>query len=349
MSLHARLALHLGALDLDVELDAPAGSVVAVLGPNGAGKSTLVRTLAGLLAVDRGAIELDGEVLDDTDRGVFLPPEARRVGVVFQDHLLLPHLSAADNVAFGARRRGAPKAAARGLAVEWLGRVGLADRADVPPRELSGGQAQRVALARALASDPRLLLLDEPLAALDAGTRPELRQELRRHLGSFAGVAVLVTHDPVDALTLADQVVVLEHGRVTQAGPLAEVTQRPRTPYVADLIGTNLLRGDATGTDVRIGAATLVTAEPHEGAVLLTVAPSAVSLHRHRPEGSARNRWPATVDHTEPLGGRVRVHLTGPVPLTAEVTPGAVRELGLHDGAETWVAVKATEVAVYPA
>jgi molybdate transport system ATP-binding protein len=349
VSLDARVARHLGDLDLDVALAAPGGSVVAVLGPNGAGKTTLVRTLAGLLAVDSGHVVLDGVTLDDPATGVFVQPESRRVGVVFQDHLLFPHLSAAENVAFGARQRGESRTSARATAIGWLDRVGLADRADSKPAALSGGQAQRVALARALATDPRLLLLDEPLAALDAGTRPEMRQELRRHLVAFAGVAVLVTHDPIDALTLADEVVVLERGRVTQAGGLDEVTQRPRTPYVADLIGTNLLRGQATGTEVRVGEASLQTAEPHHGEVLLTVAPSAVSLHRHPPEGSPRNRWAATVTHVEPLGDRVRVHLRGAVPLTAEVTRGAVQDLALHDGSDVWAAVKATEIRVYPA
>jgi molybdate transport system ATP-binding protein len=349
MSLDADLSLRLGDLDLRARLAVPDGSVTAVLGPNGSGKTTLLRTLAGLLATASGHVTLDGTVLDDPAAGRFVVPEERRVGVVFQDYLLFPHLTATDNVAFGPRSRGASRVEARAAAVTWLGRMGLADHAGARPRHLSGGQAQRVALARALATEPRLLLLDEPLAALDAGTRVEVRRDLRRHLGAFDGATVLVTHDPLDALALADRVVVLERGRISQAGPIAEVTARPRSDYVARLIGTNLLRGTAAGGAIAVEGTTLTAAGEHEGPVFATVAPHAIALHRDPPGGSPRNRWRDRVQAVDLLGDRLRVRLEGPPGLVAEITPAAAAELGLRDGVEVWASVKATEIEVYPA
>src|SRR5690606_23995610 len=225
---------------LDVSLRVAAGEVVALLGPNGAGKTTALRALAGLRPLDAGRIALGDTVLDDPAAGVFVPPDRRPVGVVFQDYLLFPHLSVMDNVAFGLRCRGARRAEARRAAVEWLDRVGLAAQAARRPRDLSGGQAQRVALARALAVHPRLLLLDEPLAALDARIRLETRAHLQRRLRDQQAAPLLVTHDPLDAMVLADRVVVVEDGRVVQEGDAAEITRRPRTDYVARLAGLNL-------------------------------------------------------------------------------------------------------------
>jgi molybdate transport system ATP-binding protein len=349
MSLQARVELTLGQLRLDVDLAAATGELLVLLGPNGAGKTTLLRALAGLVPLDAGRVVLDGTVLDDTATGVWVSTERRPIGFVFQDYLLFPHLSALENVAFGLRARGVPRGEARRRAAAWLERVGLADHARARPRALSGGQAQRVALARAMAGDPRLLLLDEPLAALDAATRGEVRRDLRRHLASFDGTRLLVTHDPLEAMTLADRIVILERGRVTQTGTAAQVSARPRSRYVAELVGVNLYRGHAAGHTIRLsGGATLVAADDHHGEVFAAVHPHAVALHRHAPQGTPRNVWAGTAENLEAVGDRIRVRVSGPVPIVAEVTPAAVAELHLGDGGPVWAAVKATEVAVYP-
>ena len=340
----ASVGVAVGEFRVDVDLAVAPGETVAVVGPNGAGKSTLLRALAGLLALDGGRITLDGATLDDPVSDTFLQPEVRPIGVVFQDHLLFPHLSALDNVAFGLRSRGLSRADARRQASAWLDRVGLADHARRRPHQLSGGQAQRVALARALATDPTMLLLDEPLSALDATTRVETRRDLRRHLGDHPGVRVVVTHDPLDAAALADRIAVLEGGRIVQEGTLDDLTARPRSPYVADLVGVNLLTGRATDGRVDIGGTIVQVAGSIDGDVLLAIPPRAVTLSLQRPEGSARNVWFGTVESVDGGGDRARVRVVGPVTLVAEVTAAAVDQLGLRVGAGVWVAVKATEI-----
>jgi molybdate transport system ATP-binding protein len=340
--------VHLGHFDLRVALGADDGETVAVLGPNGAGKSTLLRAVAGLVAIDEGVIRIDGTTVDEPASGTFAVPERRGVGVVFQDYLLFPHLSVLENVAFGLRSRGVARADARRRANEWLDRVGLTDRGSAKPSALSGGQQQRVALARALVTEPRVVLLDEPLAALDVGTRRELRRSLRSLLSAFGGARLLVTHELLDAVALADRVVVLEEGRVAQTGSVREVTGQPRSRYIADLVGVNLLRGVGAGTEVRLdGGGTVVTADPVAGDVYVAIQPSSVSLHRVRPEGSPRNVWSGRVRGVDLLGDRIRIHVDGVVPIVAEVTAGAVGDLGLHDGVEVWAAVKATDTEVY--
>ena len=232
----------------------------------------------------------------------------------------------------------------------WLERVGLADHAHHRPRALSGGQAQRVALARALATEPRLLLLDEPLAALDAGTRGDVRRDLRRHLTTFDGVRLLVTHDPVDAYALADRVMILEHGNVIQTGTLADVTARPRSRYVANLVGINLLRGTAhDGGITTPTGARIVPADPVDGDTFAVIQPHSIALYRTPPGGSPRNVWPVTVVDVDRQADRVRVRLTGDVPLVAEITALALDELALQPGDRIWATVKATEINTYPA
>jgi molybdate transport system ATP-binding protein len=328
------------------------GEVAALLGPNGAGKTTVLRALAGLLRLDGGRVLLDGRVLEDAAQRVRVPAERRPVGMVFQDYLLFPHLSVVENVAFGLRARGVRRAAARRTAQGWLERLGLAGLADASPSTLSGGQQQRVALARALATDPRLLLLDEPLAALDVSIRAEVRRDLRRHLREFAGVNLLVTHDPLEAIALADRLIVIERGRIVQTGTPAEVAERPRSAYVADLVGVNLLRGRAAGDAIELEhGGRLEVVGAGKGEVFAVVAPRSVSLWRSRPNGSPRNVWPGRAAGLDLLGDRVRVRVDArPGPsLVAEVTPAAVAELGLAEGSEVWVSVKATEVRAYPA
>lgn len=352
MSLEAHLTLRKGLLDLDAELTAREGEVIALLGPNAAGKTTVLRALAGLIPLSGGRVVLDGTVLEDPAQNVHVPTERRRVGVVFQDYLLFPHLTALDNVAFGLRTRGERRAAAREQAARWLESMGLSAHAEDKPSTLSGGQAQRVALARALATDPLLLLLDEPLAAMDAGARADLRHVLNRHLDAFAGTCLLVTHDPIEAMTLADRLVVLEEGRVIQTGTPEEVSSQPRSRHVADLVGLNLFRGRGRGTTIELpGGERIVAADPipDDGEVFVVIPPRAVSLHRLRPEGSPRNVWPGTAGLLDVAGDRIRVHVMGVMPMVAEVTPAAVAALRLGDGGPVWTSVKAMEVVVYPA
>ncbi|SFX54502.1 ABC transporter ATP-binding protein [Streptomyces atratus] len=342
--LDARLVVDRGTFHLDVALTVAPGEVVALLGPNGAGKTTALRALAGLTPLTGGHLRLDGATLERT------PPESRPVGVVFQDYLLFPHLTALDNVAFGPRCQGASKTEARAQAAQWLDRLGLADHTGAKPRRLSGGQAQRVALARALATRPRLLLLDEPLAALDARTRLEVRTQLRRHLAEFEAVAVLVTHDPLDAMVLADRLVVVEHGEVVQEGSPSDIARHPRTDYIAQLVGLNLHRGHADGHTVRLETGpAITTAEVLSGPVFVAFPPSAITLHRGRPTGSsARNVWRCEVAGLETHGDQIRAALTGDLPLAADLTTVAAAELDLHPGAEVWATVKATQTHAYP-
>jgi molybdate transport system ATP-binding protein len=344
------LVVDRGIFRLGLPLRIDAGEVVGLLGPNGAGKTTALRALAGLQPLTAGHVTLAGVDVDRPDRRLWTPPERRPIGVVFQDYLLFPHLSALDNVAFGPRRHGVDRRTARRQAADWLTRVGLAEHARSKPRQLSGGQAQRVALARALAVDPVLLLLDEPLAALDARTRLDTRAELHRHLTAHPGATLLVTHDPLDALVLADRLVIIEDGRIVQEGDAATITAQPRTDYVARLVGLNLYRGTAEGCTVRIGEQfALTVADPIRGEAFVAFPPSAVALYPHQPEGSPRNTWPATVTGLQRHGDNLRVQLDGPIGVAADITPAAVTHLHLAPGQPVWVAVKATETRAYPA
>ncbi len=298
---------------------APPGAVVAIIGPNGAGKSTLIRTLAGLVPAVGHAL------LDSTDL-LQLPARDREVGMVFQGQLLFPHLSALDNVAFGLRARGVPRSEAERAAHDWLTRLGIDDLAGRRPRQLSGGQAQRVAIARALAPDPRLLLLDEPFTGLDVKVAMALRIELGRHLAAYDGITLLVTHHAIDALTIADQVLVLDEGEVAQVGTPEEVSQRPRTEHVARLVGLNVVRDEHT---------------------LTAFTPEAVALSLEEPTGSPRLRWHGAVADVSPHGDAVRVLVQAQPDLIADVTPAAAAELGLVPGRQVWLSVKETAVRRY--
>ncbi|MFT3853435.1 MAG: ABC transporter ATP-binding protein [Ilumatobacteraceae bacterium] len=351
MTLLVDAGVQLGPLPLAVEVEIRPGEVLAVLGPNGAGKSSLLRVVAGLVALERGTVAVDGTVLDDPSAGVFVPPERRPVGMVFQDYLLFANLSALDNVAFGPRARGVPKATARRRAAELLERMDLTSHAGARPSGLSGGQAQRVALARALATEPRVLLLDEPLSALDATTRTGVRRDLRHHLDEFAGMTVVVTHDPVDAYALADRVAIVDHGRVVQEGTIADVTAHPRSRYVADLVGTNLVSGDVAGGVLRTASgAEVVVAGADAGPSFAVIRPQSVVLQRRAAEDSSvRNAWPGTVATVDLLGDRARIGIDGALPLTAEITTAALAALNLLPGSAIVATVKATDITAYPA
>ena len=335
---------------LELDLQVEAGCTVALLGPNGAGKSSAVWALAGVIPIDEGRVTLAGRVLDDPPEGIYVAPEERRMGVVFQDVLLFPHLTVADNVSFVLRPAMKARREASRAASEWLDRFGLGELASLRPSQLSGGQAQQVGLARALAADPDLLLLDEPLSALDVGTRAQARRILTEHLAEFTGPRLLITHDPAEAFLMADRVVIVEDGAVTQTGTPDEIRRHPRTTYAADLAGVNLITGTAAAGMVQIdGGHELQIADTSiTGRVLLTIHPRAVSIHADLPEGSPRNTWRSRITSIEVLGDRQRVQFSSPIPLSVEITTASRQDLGLDTGRESWVAVKATEITVRP-
>jgi molybdate transport system ATP-binding protein len=352
--LHVSGTVRRGSFVLDVDFTVAPGEVLGVLGPNGAGKTTLLRALAGLLSLDAGRIVLDGAVFDDAAANVFVPVEERPIGLVFQNYRLFPHLSVRENVAFAARSLGSSKRDAAQTADSWLSRLGIGALGDRRPGQLSGGQAQRVALARALAAEPALLLLDEPLAALDARTRLEVRAELRRHLTDFAGPTLLITHDPLEAMVMTDRLLVIEDGVIVQEGSPAEVARRPATQYIARLVGLNLYAGsrtDASTVALDGGGVLVTTAQTAVIAgerTLLALRPSAISLHTKRPEdASPRNVWPGTIAGLELLVDRVRVEVEGSPSALVDLTPAAVTELDLAAGAAVWLSAKATEIDVY--
>lgn len=351
-SLTARVRVcHPGGFVLDVDL-ALGPEVTVLVGPNGAGKSTLLGALAGTV----GPIGTDGQVrFGDrvwSSAAHHVPLHQRGVGLLFQDPVLLPHLDLCDNVAFaaagGRRIRPAHRVAARA----GLAEVGVDDTiAGARPAAVSGGQAQRAALARALVTNPDVLLLDEPLAAVDATGRQELRGLLRHHLRVFPGPVVVVTHDLADVATFADRVIVLEQGRITADDDLATLATRPTSPFVADLVGINLYRGVADGVVTTVhgrdGDTTITTADSVHGDVHVAFPPRAVALFRTPPAGSPRNTFRVRVTRIDPLGDRLHIHLAGDLHLVAEVTPAAATELDLAGDPDLHAIVKATEVEVY--
>jgi molybdate transport system ATP-binding protein len=338
--------------EVSAAFEASAGETVALLGPNGSGKSTIVASVAGLLPPTEGTIVLDDVMLDGGGRSV--PPDRRPVGVVFQHLLLFPHLTATENAAFPLRARGAGKTEARERATQLLERLGVARRADARPAELSGGEAQRVALARALVAEPSLLLLDEPLSALDVGARARTRDLIREELARFPGVRVIVTHDPVEASILADRLVLLEEGRVTQIGTPEDIRTSPRSRYAADLVGVNSFEGHLERVDDGSGLITthdgeVVVPWPEElegGDVIGLLKPVDVTISLDAPEGSARNAFRGRVTSIAIEGDRARIRLATSPPLVAEVTVGSIERLGLREGSEVWASFKAVEVQV---
>jgi molybdate transport system ATP-binding protein len=327
------------------------GETLAVLGPNGSGKSTAMSVIAGLLRPDAGTASLDGRVLFDVGTAgrsdVWVPPHDRGVALLAQEPLLFPHLSARDNVAFGPRSLGKARSESRTLAEHWLDQVDAAQYADRKPAQLSGGQAQRIAVARALAADPRLLLLDEPMAALDVAVAPAVRQMLRQVLTDRS--AVIVTHDVLDALLLADRVLVVEDGHVVEEGPTAELLARPRSAFAARIAGLNMVRGALDGHGVRGPDGSLVEGIADQpigqgDPAVAVFRPSAVGVYRQPPGGSPRNVMDVAITELEPFGDQIRVRTDR---LSADITATAVAELDLAPGTEVIFTVKASEVAIY--
>ena len=343
-----------GDFDLDLQLALAPGETVAVVGPNGAGKSTLVGVLAGLVRPERGSVRLADRTLDEGRNHV--PPRERRVGVLFQDRRLFPNLSALENVAFPLRARGVAKEEARAKALAVLERMGMSARASATPADLSGGEAQRVALARALVGEPDLLLLDEPLAALDVAARADIRDLLARELAAFPGVRILVSHDPIDAMTLADGIVVLEGGRVVQVGTPEEIRDAPATPWAAEFVGLNRFRGrlepleEGAGVLLTPDGGEVVVAWPQEVPrrayedVTALLRPSDVSVSLSAPtSGSARNMLRGEITGIAVETDRARVRVDTRPPLVAEITLGSVERLRLVERAEVWLSFKAVE------
>ena len=343
MSIQADFHAAAGDFAIQAAFDAPTGSCTAIVGPNGAGKTTLVHALAGLIPVRHGSVVLAGQLVDDPAQRIHVPSDRRPIALHSQHNLLFPHLSVVDNVAFGPRCSGLGARPARQRAEEWLHKVGLAPLAGLRPAQLSGGQAQRVGLARAAACQTKVLLLDESLASLDA----ETRTDVRHLLADIPATRVLITHDPVETRVLADQLLVMEGGRIVQSGTPEEVAADPRTPWTAGLLDVNLLTGLANGTRIDLDyGLTLTSATPMTGPVLVTFSPAAVTLSTAEPHTSARNTWEAEVARIQPEGDRVRVLLGSPAPCHVWVTPQAVGELGLSAGSRCWAALKATELTV---
>lgn len=338
----------------DVSLALGAAETVAVMGANGAGKSTLLSVIAGLLHPDSGTAELDGRTLFNltAGRGQWTAPHRRGTALLAQEPLLFPHLSVLENVAFGPRSAGASKQAARESALRWLAEVEATELQSRRPAELSGGQAQRVAVARALAADPGLLLLDEPMAALDIHAAPLLRRLLKRVLAGRR--AIIITHDVLDALMLADRVVILENGRISEEGPTRDILQRPRSRFAAGLAGLNFVAGHLTEHGLRSGALNLYG--HHDAAAPLPTGqpgvavfpPSAVSVFLTEAHGSPRNSFAVTITDLEPHGDGIRVRAGEGGQLSADITPAASVDLGLAPGTQVYFVIKAGAVAIYP-
>jgi molybdate transport system ATP-binding protein len=343
-----------GAFTLEAEFTVRRRSVMVLVGESGSGKTTLLRLLAGLLHPDRGRIAVDGDAWFDAATGTRRAARERDVGYVAQDYALFPHLTAAENVAFGLRAQGLPARERAPRVATALERLGVRDLAARRPHELSGGQQQRVAIARAIVLEPRLLLLDEPLSALDARTRRSIRGELRRLLAELPCTTVYVTHQPAEALALGERITVLEAGRVSQSGSRDDLMRHPRSAYVAEFLGVNLFRGTlgpAHGSDrphVALPEGDVVLgATRGDGDRAVVVHPREITLALERPTGTARNVFEGAIEEIAPeppAGERVRVSVASTPPLIAEVTREAVEQLRLAPGVRVYASFKASGV-----
>jgi molybdate transport system ATP-binding protein len=337
----------LGTLELDIAVTVEPGECLALAGPSGAGKTSALRVAAGLLRPRRGLVRAGSETWLDTDRGICVPAEDRRCGYVFQEYALFPHLSAWQNVAYALHR--VSRRERRERAVGLLDRFGLAGKADTRPHHLSGGERQRVAVARALAREPGVLLLDEPLSALDARTRAGAARELALVLRETAAPTLLVTHDFAEAAQLGDRVGVIDSGRVVQEGTPTELAAAPHSAFVADFTGAVVLTGTARGgpdglTHVELdGGGSVTSTDPGSGEVAVSVYPWEIAIEPPGEErhGSARNHLAAEIASITTVGNRVRIGLVGPQPLAAEITAVSADQLGLEPGATVTASWKA--------
>ena len=352
--LHAELAHAVGGIELDLRFDVPAGRCLALAGPSGAGKTTILRLLAGIVRPDRGRITHGDDLWVDTTSGVWWAPERRRCGYVFQDYALFPHLSAWRNVAYGLRST--PSSQRKAAALSLLDQFGLGDLADAKPATLSGGERQRVALARALAPRPDVLLLDEPLSALDARTRASASRELTAVLRSIEMPVVLVTHEFNEAALLGDEIGVIDHGRIVQRGSASALAAAPATAFVADFTGAVVITGTARRTDGELtivdldGGGVASTTDRGTGRVALSVYPWEITIGQAPApsEESAQNRLTATITSVTTVGNRVRLGLAAGQPLVAEVTGKAIQDLQLTVGREVIATWKATATRLAP-
>ncbi len=376
------LDTHLNTFHLSLDFSTEIGKTTVLLGESGAGKTTVLRLLAGLLHPQKGHIIFDERVYYDSERRIVVPPQERPFGYVFQDYVLFPHLSVFENIAFGLRAQHLPRQLIRqrvGMVLEQVGLIGLEQRR---PAQLSGGQQQRVAIARVLALQPQLLLLDEPLAALDVQTRREVRQELRRLLGETGITTVMVTHQYLEALLFGHQVLVLDQGSVIQQGGQHDLRDTPRSTYIAELVGVNFFRGRIIGYEtntmciIQLSSTSLrdrsieIVATLRERSMTevvpdigdeayVVVDPHSITLHRTLPEGSARNIFCGEIIHILHLStdsgsedGRTRVSIqldTAPstAPLIAEITQTSVTRMQLREGERVYATFKATEASAY--
>ena len=364
-ALHVRMDLSRRTFRLAVAFDVAEGETLAIVGPSGAGKSSCISAVAGLLRLDSGRIALGEEVWCDTDHGIDRLPHQRRVGYVHQEFALFPHLTVMENVLYGARARGSSRDAARRDARSWIDRLDLTSFAERRVHALSGGQRQRTALARALASGAGALLLDEPFGALDASTRNSVRRQLKEFLRAVRLPTVIVTHDPTDALAIADRIAILEDGRMSQIGPAEELLARPRSAFTAELFGMNFYRAELSpGSGLRealvtasstasrgaapVGSVVFHVVGPAEaGPVALAFPPSAVTLSLERASSSAQNVFEGVVREVAPLVDRMRVVCDCGIPIVADVVRETSATLGLYPGRPVWASVKATAIRVY--
>lgn len=339
-----------GSFCLEAAFSVAAGETLALVGPTGCGKTTCLMIVAGLVMPDKGLVRFGERSFCDTGAGIWVAPEKRNVGTVFQDFALFPHMTVFENVAYGLRGKRIKGQRLRGKVVAALEMVGIGDLAGRKPAGLSGGERQRLALARAIAIETPLLLLDEPVSALDPHTRDSVRRELKALINSLGKTTVVVTHDPIDALTLGQRICVLEGGRVQQIGERRELLLYPKTEFVARFMGTNFFTGSVTNVngdglrEMRVNGASIFTVETVEGEVSISFFPSEVTLSAEPPVGSSLNVFAGIVEDVVHLGDRVRVSVRSQVPIVAEVTHRSFVSLGLAEGQPIYASFKATSV-----